>query len=209
MSLQVGQHNRDIVDDAASFLAYPTVPRFFCQSLGRGHRLVLLECGNDVDGLLRLDKLPNAVAAQEKAVVFRADLVLGHLRHASNPTIGMAHEVADAPGHVQPGVARVLSVYSVVGVAVEHNPPSGLLDPGSLVLQIGLVVPGQRDAVVDAGLAPLPEHASAVSDMRHRKQLLHMIVDADRGGGPGHLRAEFFHAVGGVHQALGLLEHIL
>mmetsp|Transcript_32820 Transcript_32820/g.94150 ORF Transcript_32820/g.94150 Transcript_32820/m.94150 type:complete len:306 (+) Transcript_32820:454-1371(+) len=122
----------------------------------------------------------------------------------------MPHEVADAAGHVQPRVARVLGVDPVVGVAIEHHAAARFLDPRALILEARLVVAGKRHAlqVLRAGLPP-PEHRRGVGDVSEGELALDVVVDADRRGGPRHLCGELLHAVRGADDALRLFEHVL
>mmetsp|Transcript_16587 Transcript_16587/g.47093 ORF Transcript_16587/g.47093 Transcript_16587/m.47093 type:complete len:292 (-) Transcript_16587:92-967(-) len=121
----------------------------------------------------------------------------------------MAHEIPEAARHVEPRIARVLRIHTVVRVAVENNAAPGLFDPGPLVLQVRLVVARKRDALgVVLAAFRAADHGRGVGDMGHGELVVHMVVEAHGGRGPGHLRAELLHAVGGGDQALCLLEDI-
>lgn len=94
--LQVDKDHRDIVHNSTSLLSDPAIPSVLGQLIRRVHGLSWGLLADQVDGFLRRDKLPHAVAAEEKDVVLRGQLALSDFRLCRAASVRMPHEVAKA-----------------------------------------------------------------------------------------------------------------
>merc|ERR1712226_49170 len=85
--LEVDQNHRDVIDNRAALLSYPTVPRLLCEFLGCRHCLSARELGDYVDGLFRADELPNTITAQEYHAVISGQIAHSHFGLARDATV--------------------------------------------------------------------------------------------------------------------------
>mmetsp|Transcript_13159 Transcript_13159/g.29280 ORF Transcript_13159/g.29280 Transcript_13159/m.29280 type:complete len:285 (-) Transcript_13159:101-955(-) len=123
----------------------------------------------------------------------------------------MAHQVAQATRHVEAWVAGILGVDAVVRIAIKHNTTSSFLDSGTLVLQVGLVIAGQSNAVklFLSGALAESQDCRGVSHVGHREAIVDMVVQSDGGGGARQLGTQLFHSIRCANQGLRLLENVL
>mmetsp|Transcript_21479 Transcript_21479/g.60824 ORF Transcript_21479/g.60824 Transcript_21479/m.60824 type:complete len:327 (+) Transcript_21479:204-1184(+) len=211
--VEVHQDHGDVVHHRAALLGDPPVPGLLCKLLRCGHGLFWLVLRYQFDRLFRADELPHAIAAHKEHVVFGLDLHLLHLRLRRDAAVLMAHEVAEAAGHVQARVARALRVNAVVRISVKDHSSPVFLDARPLVLQVWLVVASQLYCLhcFDVPLlafGELAQHHRAVRDVRDRQLLLVVVVDDEGRSRSRHLGAKLFHAVSCAHESLHLLEAV-